>query len=461
MRWTAMALWACLVVSPNLMAADDARALAAQAKALVEARDPGKAFDLLAPHEERLGGDVEFDYWFGVAALESSKLDRAVIAFERVLVKDPLFDSARLELARTYLRMGAVDLAAQEFERLLARAPNPQGRKLIEDYLAEIARIKERRRFALSGYVEIGGGRDTNISSSTNDFPSAILSSFGLPGIVATGNSIKRADNFVAAAAGGDAIWRFNDERMAFASASVRWRGYREFDDYDYLLGDFIGGYRLRAGGIDYTASAILQTFKQDGAPVDTLGADRIKNDRDAVGANLEVRRELNPTTQIALGAQYTAYRYPSNPGQDTRQTVMSIALEKRLPAWAHNSMVGLRAFYGQDEARRPLNPFTDATASRHTYGVRFVAQSDPGERWSWQHALAWSRRIDDDQFARATLVPTGRDDLFEAFVRLSYRITPALSVSPYASYIYNRSNIELYTFHKAEGGLMLRYEVR
>ena len=454
-------LFMALAVSTALAcAAQDARDLAAQAKALVEAKDPERAFALLAPHEERLGGDLEFDYWLGVAALETTRLDRAVIAFERVLVRDPLFDSGRLELARTYLRMGALDLAAQEFERLLTRAPNAEGRKLLQDYLAEIVRIKQRRRYALSGYVEVGGGRDTNISSSTRDFPGAILSSFGLPGIVPTGNSIRRADDFLVANGGVDFFYRLTDERALFAAAGLRWRGYHEFDGYDYLLGDFIGGYRMRAGGIDYTASGLLQSFRQDGAIVDTLGAERITNDRDAVGVNLEVRRELDAATQIALGVQFTAYRYRTNPGQDTRQTALSLAVDRRV-RWLTDSTVGVRVFFAQDEARGPLNPFTDTTASRHAYGARILAQTDPGRRLSWQAAFGWSRRIDDDAFARATLIATGRDDLFEVFVRASYRLTSALSLQPYASYLYNKSNIDLYTFRKAEGGLMLRYELR
>jgi hypothetical protein len=107
------------------------------------------------------------------------------------------------------------------------------------------------------------------------------------------------------------------------------------------------------------------------------------------------------------------------------------------------------------------LNDFTDATASRLTYGARFVAQTDPAQRLSWVKAFGWSRRVDDDSFARATLVEKGRDDLLEAFVRASYRLTDTLALQPYLSWVYNRSNIALYTFHKTEGGLMLRYEIR
>ena len=441
--------------------AQDARELAAQARALVEGKDPQKAFALLERHEERLGGDIEFDYWLGVAALETSRLDRAVIAFERVLVRDPLFDSARLELARTYMRMGAIELAAQEFERLLPRAPGAAGRKVVEDYLAEIERLRQRRRFAMSCFAEIGAGRDTNLSSSTRDFPGAILSSFGLPGILPTGNSIRRIDNFLAANFGGDAFYQLGEERVVFAAASVRWRGYGEFGEYDYLLGDFIAGGRMRAGGIEYSAALLVQAFRQDGAFVDALGNERVTNDRDAVGVNLEVRRDLDGSTQVALGAQLTEYRYRNNPGQDTRQVVMSIAFDHR-PAWLpQGTTLGMRAFYAQDEARRPLNPFTETTASRHTFGARLVAQTDPAERLSWVKALGWSRRIDDDPFARATLIPTGRDDLLEAFVRASYRVTPVLTAQAYGSYVYNKANIDLYTFRKAEGGIILRYDMK
>ena len=121
MRRCALLLY--LLLSGAALAAPDARELAAQAKSLVERREAAQAFSLLEPHEQRLAGEVDFDYWLGVAAFESGRLDRAVIAFERVLVRRPDFDSARLELARTYLRMGALDVAGQEFDRLLARAP--------------------------------------------------------------------------------------------------------------------------------------------------------------------------------------------------------------------------------------------------------------------------------------------------------------------------------------------------
>src|SRR5260221_6187151 len=74
----------------------------ARAKALVDQGKPAEAYEILAPLEDKLSGDVEFDYLLGVAALDSGKPDRATLAFERVLAVNPNFAGARLDMARAY-----------------------------------------------------------------------------------------------------------------------------------------------------------------------------------------------------------------------------------------------------------------------------------------------------------------------------------------------------------------------
>ena len=431
-----------------------------QAKTLIESKQADAAFALLAPLERQRAGNRDFDYWLGVAALESDRLERATLAFERLLVTNPDFDSARLELARTYLRMGSVDLAAQEFTRLLTRAPNEVGRNLLEAYLAEIRRIKDRQRFDRSAYIELGGGRDNNLSSSTRDFPQAILNSFGLPGIGATGNSIRRADNFLAVQTGADGIFRLREDRLMTASADLSFRRYREFGEYDYVLANVKLGYQTKLGQFNYAVSGIAQSFRQDGAFVDTIGAERITNDRDLRGVNLEARRNLGAETQIVLGTQFIVLRYKTNPGQDTNQSQMSLAIQNE-PGWWPAGTLYASLTYSFDDARRPLNPFTETTATRHTTGVRLVAQSDPRASLSWLSSVGWSRRVDDEPFARATLVRTGRDDLLEFHVRGAWKFAETWSLHPYAVYARNKSNIDLYTFAKAEGGVTLRRDFK
>lgn len=448
-----------LLVALSLSAAAQDPDPVPQARALVEKQDAAAAWALLAPLAGARSGEVEFDYWLGVAALETGRLEVAALAFERVLDRNPEFDSARLELGRTYLRMGSLDLAELEFRRLLGRSPNEAGRKVLEGYLAEIKRLKDRQAFSVSGYVEAGGGHDSNLSSTTSDFTSAVDSSFGLPGIQPTGNSIKRSAPYWGAAAGVQAALRAAEDLTWFGSADARLRGYRNESDYDYQLLDLSGGAQWRRGENTWTAFAFGQVFRQDGAAVETIATEQaINNDRDAWGALAEVRRDLDAATQVAAGLQLTAFRYRTNAAQDTNQAQVFAALVNR-PGWWKGGTLALLAQYSHDDARRTLNDLTELTVSRHGGGLRLMAQSDPAARLSWAGYAAWTVRIDNDPYARATLVATGRDVLHEIGLRASWRLADGWLLQPNVAYVRNRSNIDLYDFDKLEGGVMLRRE--
>jgi tetratricopeptide (TPR) repeat protein len=431
----------------------------ARARAMIEKKDAAAAYSLLEPLAAARAGEVEFDYWLGVAALETGRLEIAALAFERALDRNPDFDSARLELGRTYLRMGSLDLAELEFRRLLGRSPNEAGRQVLEGYLAEVKRLKDRQAFSVTGYVEAGGGHDSNISSTTSDFTSAVESSFGLPGITPAGNSIQRSAPYWGAAAGVHAAWKAAEDRTYFGSADARVRGYHQEGDYDYQLIDLSAGAQWRRGENTWTAIAFGQRFRQDGAAVETIATEQaINNDRDAWGALGEVRRDVNATTQVAAGVQLSAFRYGTNPAQDTDQLQVFAALVQR-PGWWKGGTIALLGQYSYDDARRTLNDFTELTVSRHGGGIRLMAHSDPAARLGWAGYAAWTVRIDNDPYARATLVATGRDVLHEIGLRASWRLADRWYLQPSVAYVRNRSNIDLYDFDKLEGGIMLRRE--
>jgi hypothetical protein len=150
--------------------------------------------------------------------------------------------------------------------------------------------------------------------------------------------------------------------------------------------------------------------------------------------------------------------RYPDNPSQDSNQVQMSIALQHAPGWWRNAALVGV-LYMTSDDALRPISQFTSATSSHHTYGVRVSAYLDQQLALSWLAVAGLSRRIDDDAFARATLVTTGRDDVAELYLRALWRVTPRWSLAGWGSYLYARSNIALYSFRKAEGGLAVRFD--
>ena len=446
--------------APAAVAKPTLDASLAEAQALIEQKRAAVAFAKLAALENARAGEPAFDYWLGVAGFESGRLERAAVAFERALVVDPEFDSARLELGRTYLRMGTLDLAEQEFRRLLPRTANADGKRMLESYIAEIARVKARQKFAVSRFVEFGAGRDTNLSSTTGSFSDAIRSSFGLTGILPSGNSIKRSDNFGALNTGGELVWRYREDRTLFATAGARLRSYSEFNDYQYGLLDVTVGHEARYGTSALSYAAFAQAFRQDGAFIDTIANTRITNDRNSGGATIDWRTEIASNAQLTLGMQGSVYRYRSNPTQDTDQGTLNATLTIQPEAW-YGGNIGIGVFGGRDRAKRALIPGTSTDVSRRNLGLRVFAQSDLRSPVSAIASLGFSQRRDDSAFARAGLVEFGRDRLLDASVRVTWRLDDGWALVPYVAYVRNQSNISLYNFSKSEGGIMIRFDIQ
>ncbi len=70
-------------------------------KSLIEQGRFEDAFNLGLKNDQ-LSGDPLYDYYFGIAAVDSGRASLGVLALERVLLSNPLNDLARLELARGY-----------------------------------------------------------------------------------------------------------------------------------------------------------------------------------------------------------------------------------------------------------------------------------------------------------------------------------------------------------------------
>ena len=74
--------------------------------------------------------------------------------------------------------------------------PPPIAQQTISRYLEAIQARKRQTTPGWSGYAELGLGYDDNITGVPTDFGAAAQQSFGIVGIEATGNSVKRKAAF-------------------------------------------------------------------------------------------------------------------------------------------------------------------------------------------------------------------------------------------------------------------------
>ena len=128
--------------------ADDIKIMLEQGKAV-------DAYNLGSKNPDFLGQPA-FDFYFGIAAIDSGHAGEGVLALERYMINFPDNQNGRLELARGYFVLGENARAREEFERVLKLNPPTAVRSNIERFLDAIRSreslyFDDRRFFPGSG----------------------------------------------------------------------------------------------------------------------------------------------------------------------------------------------------------------------------------------------------------------------------------------------------------------------
>src|SRR5687768_15014453 len=177
-----MKLWGKFAIGIWLLAAlmstgTSFAAPADEVKALLDKGNAAAAYALGKNHPDQLG-NPQFDFYFGIAAIDAGHAGEGVLALERYILTFPDNQSARLQLARGYFALGEDARAREEFEALRKLTPPADVVTTIDRYLDQV-RLRETRYLTSSGiYIEGGFGLDTNVNAGVSN-PNIFLPNIG------------------------------------------------------------------------------------------------------------------------------------------------------------------------------------------------------------------------------------------------------------------------------------------
>ena len=112
-------------------------------------------------------GQPNFDFAYGLAALESGRPDEAVFAFERIAFNNTGQQRVRLELARAYFLSENYAAAETLFTEVLASNPTQNVRANIQAFLQLIDQAQSATESQITFSLGINTGTDSNIVSAT------------------------------------------------------------------------------------------------------------------------------------------------------------------------------------------------------------------------------------------------------------------------------------------------------
>ena len=160
-----------LLTSTHILAAEDESPVPAM-DALFTQEQCQQAFAIGQENLNEWEGDPNFDYIFGLAALESGNANDSVFALERVAATatdSGLRALARLELARAYFVTNNLTASKNLFNAVLATNPPPNVQQNIQVFLQLIEARQNAQAPTLNWTISSVIGSDSNANSATSN----------------------------------------------------------------------------------------------------------------------------------------------------------------------------------------------------------------------------------------------------------------------------------------------------
>ncbi len=416
----------------SLMPAPDASPVLSEAKSLLDSGKASDAYELLSQHEVELAGTLDFDYLFGLAALDSRHPKEAAFALERVVAAQPDFPGARLDLARAQLELGERTLARDQFRFLLTQHPPEETREVIQRYLDSIGEANAHMSVRWSALAQVGAGYDSNANGSTseqtflgftlNPRNVAVSSSFGE--LMLNGGNVLAFSPTFGVISSLDLLHRSNsdasfvDQTVSSLSSTAVWlhRGYRF------------------SGGVDGYFGLLDGSSHERG-----------------MNLNLGASRQFGNDYEGALSVRLGKLEYQDDDLRilDTSRYLAGLSLT-RFNLGERGARAGATLLLGTDSATQGGSPY-----GNDRYGVRIfgsvalrpnaIAYAELSEMTTHYDGSFFGTRRNDDQLGLTLAF-----DLPE-FPARRWTLTPRVR------YVKNDSNVSLYEYERVEAVVYIR----
>ncbi len=410
-----------------------------QAAEQMRQHDPAAAYAGLAAVESQRAGDPRYDYLLGVAALDSGHLTRAIFALERVMAVEPGNALARAELARAYLAAGETDSARAELEQVRHTDLPKDVAAAIDRVLGVVDQVAPAPGVRLSGYLELGGGYDSNVNSAANQGEFAIPAFGGLL-FSASAESQKQHDWFLSAAGGAEGQLALTPDWKLVAAANLRGNMNRTVHDMNTDLLDTTVALKHTAG-VSAQTVALQSNTAWVGAGVY----------RTANGASAQWQTQMDAVSQASIFMQWSRQEFPGQADRNTDRSVIGLGYARDVTS------VGALVFASTYLADERVRHAGFEYFGHHAAGLRLGVEKSAGD--TCVLALEWQHEKRHYGGAEP-LFDFGREDRQDDLTaRLRWRVRDHWEVVPQFRYTRSASNVVLYDYTRSVFQLSVRRE--
>ena len=413
-----------------------------QMKAMVAQGQSQQAYQLGQFHQDDLEGTPDFDFFYGMAAIDTGRIAEGTFALERVLYSNPKFQTARLELARAYYMLGQYPLARRHFQTVLDVSPPVSVIQRINAFMRLIDQAERQQQARWLAFAEVAGGYDDNVNYATANetFNSPTL---GQGTLAKDGRA--QSDWYNDAKAGVGYYYPLDRKTTLYGRVDLSDHNIVSSHAFDTFT------YTMQAGVIhkldgDNTLSGqwIHQQHSVDGARY-----------REMNGLAGNWMRVLDRKSSVQLGGSYLNLVYNDLDNKDAEEYNFSIGYNRQVPLFGQ-SLIQARFSFGYDEPNSNSD-IAKATTEKDFYGFSLAHKVPLPKDVLLTSTLSY---LNSEYGSRDLLFgKTRQDDLLNLEVKADWRWDKHWQLSLSSGWRDQNSNIEIYDYDRSFVRMGVRYE--
>ena len=399
-----------------------------KAENLIRNGDFKAAYQLLEPLESSRAGDIDYDYVFGVAAVESKQATRGAFALERVLAQNPDHKDARAEMAKAHYMLGELEASKSEFNIVLQQNIDVKTKISIEKLLTAIDKT-EGNTTTFNAYLDAGLGHDSNVNSAPNvGFVTiaAGVPNFGGLTVPLNKNAQEQSDEFANVAAGFSVRHPFTKTLAAFGTISGAKRINNSQTNFNTSAVDINAGLQLRLDKNVLTFALQDNHFELDSEKF-----------RRAYGASAQWLHNIDAQNQAGLYAQYSRLDYEDNSSRNADRSIIGFNFGHVFSGNLAPVLFG-SVYTGMEDALERQSNFLN----QDIFGVRTGGQINLSNQWQLFTLLGAELRNNESN--DPAFLKKRKDTQYDATIGARFFPAHNWLIKPQLSYTKNDSNIEI-----------------
>lgn len=383
-------------------------------------------------------GDPQFDYLYGLAALEMGHFDYALLALKRAVANQPLSVRPRLELARTYLALKNPTSAINEFKTALELPMPPVVRGNVQQQLQGLSKADQSiSQGAWQTAVNFALGHDSNVNLGVNN-ASINLPIFGE--VTLDNSSVKQDSSFGELGAQFSYNRVQSPEQAWFISTRLNSKQYPQSVAYSTRDLNLNAGAVFLEGNKRYQLGLNLQALNL---------RDNRYSHAQALEASLNYKLSETSDWLNAVTWSHTNYQQKANKNQDNQTVQLSSQYQFSTGELGHQ--VGLAVSH--DFPAKHKFKYLNRDIVSLGYGL--------SKTWNTMHTssigINAQRRVNQDH--DLTYRAKRKDKRLTLQITHQMQLTNKTTFFTNAGYVNNASNLDLYDSKKAFIKVGLSYQ--